>query len=584
MQSMKEMGKLSPQRQVLSCGNLAHGFAACVKEDKDRLKGDSPNIGIVSAYNDMLSAHQPYKNMPDLIKEEAHKQDAVAQVAAGVPAMCDGITQGQLGMELSLFSRDVIAMATAVGLSHNMFDAVMCLGICDKIVPGLLIGALQFSYLPVAFVPSGPMPSGLPNKEKARIREQYAKGEIDKKALLEAESASYHSPGTCTFYGTANSNQMLMEFMGLQLPGSSFVAPDTPLRDALTRTATMEVLRHTRQGDDYIPLYDVVTEKALVNAVVGLHATGGSTNHTIHLIAIARAAGIHIDWDDFAELSAITPLLCRIYPNGEADVNHFHDAGGVPFIIRELLDVGLLHEDVTTLIGEGLHRYTQLPELQKYGVVWRGVLEESCLHEVVSNTKIPFKTDGGLQLVQGNLGRAIVKSSALTEEQMSITAPARVFMSQQDLKQAFEAGELQDDFVAVVIGQGPRACGMPELHMLTPPLGVLQKMGLKVALVTDGRMSGASGKVLAAIHVSPESAIGGALAKIRDGDVIHIDAAKGILQAQVEEEEWSRRTGAPVTGNMQPFALGRHLFTSARAHVNSAEEGASFLWSEMPDE
>lgn len=577
LDAMKHIGERSPQRNVLSCGNLAHGFAACGAGDKEKLKGATANIGIVSAYNDMLSAHNPYYDYPEKLKAYAHDAGAVAQVAGGVPAMCDGVTQGQLGMELSLFSRDVIAMSTAVALSHNMFDAALCLGICDKIVPGLFIGASQFGYLPVAFVPAGPMPSGLPNNEKQRIREQYAKGEIGKEELLEAESASYHSPGTCTFYGTANSNQMLLEIMGLQLPGSSFVNPTDPLREALNRHAVETVLSHTAASDQYVSMCDVVTEKSLVNAIVGLLATGGSTNHTIHLIAMGKAVGIHIDWSDMAELSAVVPLLCRIYPNGQADVNHFHEAGGVPFIIRELLDAGLLHEDVTTILGGDLRGFTQLPALHEGNAMWSAAPEASRLPEVVSTVKAPFKEEGGICLVGGNLGRAIVKTSALNEDQLSIKAPAKVFTSQEALQAAFDAGNLSGDFVAVVTGQGPRANGMPELHKLTPSLGVLQKLGFKVALVTDGRMSGASGKVLAAIHVSPECQQGGALGKVRDGDLIEVNALTGTLNAHVEAEIWEAREVNPVAQDAQPYALGRNLFAKARSIATSAEEGGSFL-------
>lgn len=577
LESMKRRGDLSPHRSALSCGNLAHGFAACGQADKEKLKGRTPNIGIVTAYNDMLSAHHPYYDYPERLKTHAQRAGAVAQVAGGVPAMCDGVTQGQLGMELSLFSRDVIAMSTAVSLSHNMFDAALCLGICDKIVPGLMIGALQFAYLPIAFVPAGPMASGLPNNEKQRIREQYAKGEIGEKELLEAESASYHSAGTCTFYGTANSNQMLMEIMGLQLPGSSFVHPDDPLREALNRAAVETVLARSKQGGDYLPMAEIFTEKALVNGIAGLLATGGSTNHTIHLIAMGKAAGIQIDWNDMAELSAIVPLLCRIYPNGQADVNHFHEAGGVPLVVRELLGAGLLHGDVKTILGGGLEAYTQLPQLEGDKAMWQDAPKTSRLPEVVSSVDAPFKADGGIALVQGNLGRGIVKTSALSEDQLSITAPARVFTSQGALQAAFKAGELGGDFVAVVIGQGPSANGMPELHKLTPPLGVLQKMGAKVALLTDGRMSGASGKVLAAIHVTPEASKGGMLAKLRDGDMVQIDARTGTLSVVLSPEELAAREPLPLAADEDALALGRGLFAPARAIVTSAEEGASFL-------
>lgn len=576
--AMKRMGERSPHRNVLSCGNLAHGFAACESDDKAKLAGNTPNIGIVTAYNDMLSAHQPYGPYPDKIKAIAKANGAVAQVAGGVPAMCDGVTQGQLGMELSLFSRDVIAMSTAVSLSHNMFDAALCLGICDKIVPGLLIGSLQFSYMPIAFVPAGPMPSGLPNEEKARVREQYAKGEVGKDKLLEAESQSYHSPGTCTFYGTANSNQMFLEMMGLQLPGSSFINPGTPLRDALTRRVVELVLGQVATGPQHRPMYDILNEKAIVNAIVGLHATGGSTNHAMHLVAIARAAGIIIDWTDMAELSKITPLLCRIYPNGSADVNHFHEAGGVPFVIRELLEHGVLHGDVNTILGEGgLERFTVLPRLDGEQLTFDPAPAQSRLPEVVAPASAAFRKEGGMQLVQGNLGRAIVKTSALSDEQCQIKAPARIFTSQHDLIKAFEAGELVGDMVAVVTHQGPKACGMPELHKLTPTLRVLEKTGYKVALLTDGRMSGASGKVLAAIHLTPEAATGGMIGKLRDGDMIHIDAMAGILQAEVSDDVLAERAVTPVPEDSEPLALGRELFANAREQVTGAEEGACFL-------
>ncbi len=581
LKAMKKAGEGSPYRDVLSCGNLAHGFAACDQEDKDKLKGPTPNIGIVTAYNDMLSAHQPYKDFPDIIKAEAREAGAVAQVAGATPAMCDGVTQGQVGMEFSLFSRDVIAMATSISLSHNMFDAALCLGICDKIVPGLLIGALQFGYLPTAFVPAGPMPSGLPNKEKVRVREQYAKGEIGKDQLLEAESASYHSPGTCTFYGTANSNQMMVEIMGLQLPGSSFVNPGTPLRDALTRDVTRTVLKNTQLGWDYVPLYDIVDEKAIVNGVIGLLATGGSTNHTIHLIAIARAAGIELNWDDFDALSSVIPLLCRIYPNGEADVNHFHQAGGMPALIQSLLKHGLLHEDVTTIIGKGLSCYAQEAVLEdEHRLRWQPCADTSRNPEVMTSPDAPFRPDGGTRVLTGNLGRAVIKTSALKEEHYVVEAPARVFTSQEALQQAFKDGELGGDMVAVVIGQGPKACGMPELHKLTPPLGVLQNMGFKVALVTDGRMSGASGKVPAAIHISPEVASGGELGKVRDGDMIRVDATTGTLEALVDPQEWEKRQIHDIPPESEDsYLLGRKLFGNARACVTSAEEGASFIIS-----
>jgi phosphogluconate dehydratase len=576
--AMKEAGAESPYRHVLSCGNLAHGFAACAADEKEKLKGATPNIGIVTAYNDMLSAHQPYQFYPEIIKQEARKHGAVAQVAGATPAMCDGVTQGQVGMEFSLFSRDVIALSTAIALSHNMFDAVMCLGLCDKIVPGLLMGVAQFGYMPVVFVPAGPMPSGLPNKEKVRVREAYAKGEVGRDALLEAESASYHSAGTCTFYGTANSNQMLVEMMGLQLPSSSFVNPYTPLRDAFTREATRVVLGQTVQSGAYRPFYQIMDEKAIVNGIIGLMATGGSTNHTLHLIAIARAAGIIIDWSDMDALSQVIPLLCRIYPNGEADVNHFHQAGGMSTLIHSLLAHGLVHEDVHTVMGEGLQHYAKEGELQgEDRIAWKPATPSRNM-QVLTTPDAPFSPDGGTRLLEGNLGRCVIKTSALKPEHLVVEAPARVFTSQEALQAAFKAGELGGDMVAVVIGQGPQACGMPELHKLTPPLGVLQNMGFKVALVTDGRMSGASGKVPAAIHVSPEVMAGGALGKVRDGDIIRLDAMHGTLEALVDADIWAKREVANIAPEAaQPYLLGRKLFGSIRKVVTTAEEGASFV-------
>lgn len=579
LEKMRAMHDLGVQRASLGCGNLAHGFAGCVGSDKQSLRTDqAANIAIVSAYNEMLSAHQPYHRFPDIIKAEAHKMGAVAQFAGGVPAMCDGVTQGMAGMELSLFSRDVIAMATAVALSHRMFDAVLCLGICDKIVPGLLIGALSFAHLPVVFVPAGPMPSGLPNKEKARIRQLHATGQVDDTALLEAESASYHSPGTCTFYGTANSNQMLMEIMGLQLPGSSFIAPNTPLRDALTRSATQQVLRLTAQHGSLLPLYEVMAVENIVNGIIGLLSTGGSTNHTLHLVAIARAAGIIINWDDFDELSGVIPQLTRIYPNGEADVNHFHEAGGMGFLIRELLDAGLLHEDVRTIrSGETLRSFAQAPILNGDTVNWTNSLAVSGDDTVLRPANDPFSPEGGMKVVDGNMGRGIVKMSAVTPEHRNITAPAKVFTSQQGLQEAFKAGKLNGDFIAVVLYQGPKANGMPELHKLTPPLGVMQDMGFKVALVTDGRMSGASGKVPAAIHITPEASQGGAIGRIRDGDMITLNAETGELTAHVPTDEWEKRGPYPIDLTPSHYGTGRELFAPFRNSVCGAEQGASVL-------
>ncbi len=562
-------------RAKLPCANLAHAFAALDDDGKKAVRGFSwPNIGIVSAYNDMLSAHQPLERFPEIIKRAAHQAGAVAQFAGGVPAMCDGITQGEAGMELSLFSRDVIALATAVALSHNTFDAVLCLGVCDKIVPGLLIGALQFAHLPVIFVPGGPMPSGLPNDEKAKVRQLFAQGKVDREALLEAEAKSYHSPGTCTFYGTANTNQMMMEVMGLHLPGAAFVNPNTPLRDALTAEAARRITKLTAFGGNYTPLANVIDERAIVNAIVGLHATGGSTNHTIHIVAIARAAGILIDWNDLAELSTVVPLLTKMYPNGSADVNQFHAAGGMGFLIRELLGRGLLHGDVTTVFGQGLQAYCEEPFIGSGRLAWRATPEKSLDTNVLRGADNPFSTDGGLKLLTGNLGRAVIKLSAIKPENRIVEAPAIVFDSQEELQAAFKRGELKRDFVAVVRFQGPRANGMPELHKLTPSLAVLQDEGYKVALVTDGRMSGASGKVPAAIHVTPECACGGALAKVRNGDILRVDGESGDLLAKVPMDEWRQRkpATADLTGN--GHGTGRELFATFRRVATGAEQGA----------
>ncbi|MDA0563472.1 phosphogluconate dehydratase [Streptomonospora sp. S1-112] len=560
-----------PARAALGCTNLAHGFAACSAADKRDLGASAkPNIAIVSAYNDMLSAHQPLETYPALLKRAVGQAGGVAQFAGGVPAMCDGITQGRAGMELSLFSRDVIAMATAVALSHDMFDGALMLGVCDKIVPGLLIGALSFGHLPVAFVPAGPMPSGLPNNDKARIRQLFAEGKADRTQLLQAESAAYHAPGTCTFYGTANSNQMLMEVMGLHLPGASFEAPGTPLREALTAAAGRTVTGLTALGEHHTPIGEVVDERAVTNAVVALLATGGSTNHTLHLVAVAAAAGIELTWDDFAALSEVVPLLTRMYPNGAADVNQFHAAGGMAYLIGQLLDSGLLHEDVATVAGPGLARYRRRPRLTEDGLVWGDEPKESADTTVLRGADDPFSPDGGLRMVAGNLGRAVVKVSAVAPERHVIEAPARVFDSQAQLQEAFAAGELEGDFVAVVRFQGPRANGMPELHKLTPPLGVLQDRGHRVALVTDGRMSGASGKVPAAIHVSPEAAAGGPLARVRDGDPVRLDAAAGTLEVLADLD--SRPAAAPPGGS--GAGTGRELFAAFRAAVGPAEQGA----------
>ncbi|RXF75018.1 phosphogluconate dehydratase [Hansschlegelia zhihuaiae] len=577
LSSVEKAAAEGPHRAALSCGNLAHGFAGCGAHDKAALKGQAvPNVGIVTAYNDMLSAHQPYERFPDLIRQAAREVGAVAQVAGGVPAMCDGVTQGRLGMELSLFSRDVIAMSTAVALSHDMFDAALYLGICDKIVPGLVIGALAFGHLPAVFVPSGPMPTGISNDEKGHVRQLYAEGKVGRAELLESESASYHSPGTCTFYGTANSNQMLMEIMGLHLPGASFVPPNTPLRDALTRAAVNQALAITRSGNGYAPVGQILNEKAFVNGIVGLNATGGSTNHAIHLVAMAKAAGITLTWDDFDRLSAATPLLCRIYPNGSADVNHFHAAGGMSYLIKELRGAGLLHDDVLTVMGTGLADYEKEPRLVEGEIVWRPIADASGDESVLRPVKTPFQPEGGLKVLDGNLGRAVIKVSAVEEDRWVIEAPARVFSNQDDLEAAFRAGELDRDVVAVVRFQGPKANGMPELHRLTPSLAVLQKRGHKVALVTDGRMSGASGKVPAAIHVTPEAADGGPIGRIRDGDLVRVDAVHGVLQVRLPAEELAARDQAREETEPQ-FGMGRNLFAGFRSLVSSAEQGASAI-------
>ncbi|KVA72033.1 phosphogluconate dehydratase [Burkholderia ubonensis] len=566
-----------PARGALSCANLAHGFAGLEGNDKFEIKAiKQPNIGIVSAYNEMLSAHAPYKDFPDIIKAAARANGGVAQFAGGVPAMCDGVTQGNPGMELSLFSREAIAMGTAIALTHNMFDAALCLGICDKIVPGLLIGALQFGHLPTIFVPAGPMTSGLSNDDKARIRQQFATGQVGRDALLEAESAAYHGHGTCTFYGTANSNQMLMELMGLHLPGSAFVHPHTPLRDALTAEAARRVLDLTVERGHYTPIGHVIDEKAIVNGIVALLATGGSTNHTLHLVAIARAAGILIDWDDFDELSGAVPLLAKIYPNGKADVNHFHAAGGIAFLVRNLLEGGLLHEDVTTVAGRGLSHYTKEPRLIDGKLTWGDGAAESHDTKVLRPIGEPFQPDGGLRLMQGRLGRGVIKISAVAPEHRKVTASAIVFDSQEAVQEAFDRGELKRDFVAVVRFQGARANGMPELHRLTPLLGVLQDQGFHVALVTDGRMSGASGKVPAVIHVSPEALLNGPLGKVKTGDTIVIDAEAGVLDIAVDDAEWQARPVAqPLHQADNEVGFGRELFGVFRAAAAPAEQGAS---------
>ena len=562
-------------RPVLSCGNLAHGFAASGQDKAAIRDGKAMNIGIVSAYNDMLSAHQPYGRYPEQMKIFAREVGATAQVAGSTPAMCDGVTQGQDSMELSLFSRDVIAMATAVGLSHGMFESVAMLGICDKIVPGLLIGALRFGHLPNILVPAGPMPSGLANKEKQRVRQLYAEGKVGRAELLEAEAASYHSAGTCTFYGTANSNQMMMEVMGLHIPGAAFINPGTKLRTELTRAAVHRLSKIGWDGDDYRPLGICVDEKAIVNACVGLLATGGSTNHTLHIPAIARAAGIIIDWEDLDQLSSAVPLIARVYPNGSGDVNHFHAAGGMGYVIRELIDAGLLHRDIMTVAGNDLSDYGREPMLENDQLVWRDAPAATADDTMLRPPSAPFSPDGGMRLVTGNLGRATFKTSAVDPARWTIEAPVRVFHDQNDALAAFKAGELDRDVVVVIRFQGPVANGMPELHKLTPPLGVLQDKGFNVALVTDGRMSGASGKVPAAIHLSPEAARGGAIAKLQDGDVVRLCANTGSLSVLVDADIWAVRTPAPSPA--RHIGTGRELFALMQAGADEAEKGGSAM-------
>ncbi|WP_373190633.1 phosphogluconate dehydratase [Halomonas sp.] len=572
---MADQHRRGVHRGELSCGNLAHGFAACGETDKNSLKlMNSANLGIISAYNDMLSAHQPLESFPETIKAAARAMGSTAQFAGGVPAMCDGVTQGQPGMELSLFSRDVIAMATAVGLSHNMFDAALYLGVCDKIVPGLFIAAARFGHLPAMFVPAGPMPSGLPNKEKARIRQLFAEGKASRADLLEAESQSYHSPGTCTFYGTANSNQLMMEMMGLHLPGTSFVNPGTEMREALTRYATEQTIRNTEPGGDYRPFYQQIDERAIVNAVVGLLASGGSTNHTLHLVAMAAAAGLTLTWEDFTDLSAVTPSLMQVYPNGQADINHFQAAGGMSYLFRELLGAGLIHGDIPTVFGTDLTAYTREPFLEESKLVWREGPEQSLDTEVLRGVSEPFAPTGGLTVLDGNLGRGVIKVSAVKPEHRLVEAPVRIFEDQNELKGAFEAGELDRDVIAVVRFQGPKANGMPELHKLTPYLGVLQDRGYQVALVTDGRMSGASGKVPAAIHISPEALDGGALAKLRDGDIVRLDADHGSLEVKIDAHEWAERELRIGDLDHYHVGLGRELFGGFRHLAMRGEQGA----------
>lgn len=565
-------------RSELACGNLAHGFAACQPEDKAALKSMlRNNIAIITSYNDMLSAHQPYETYPNQIRQALHSAGAVGQVAGAVPAMCDGVTQGQDGMELSLLSREVIAMSAAVGLSHNMFDGALYLGVCDKIVPGLAMAALSFGHLPAVFVPSGPMASGLPNKEKVRIRQLYAEGKVDRNALLESEAASYHAPGTCTFYGTANTNQMVVEFMGMQLPGSSFVHPDAPLRAELTAAAARQVTRLTGNGNEWMPLGKMIDEKVVVNGIVALLATGGSTNHTMHLVAMARAAGIIINWDDFSDLSEVVPLMARLYPNGPADINHFQAAGGVPVLMRELLKGGLLHEDVNTVAGFGLNRYTLEPWLNDGKLDWRDGASASLDTEVIATIDKPFSHHGGTKVLSGNLGRAVMKTSAVPESHQVIEAPAVIFESQHDVLPAFEAGKLDRDCVVVVRHQGPKANGMPELHKLMPPLGVLLDRGFKIALVTDGRLSGASGKVPSAIHVTPEAYDNGLLAKVQEGDIIRVNGQTGELTLMVDEAELAQRQAFHPDLSAERIGTGREMFGALREKLSGAEQGATCI-------
>ena len=574
LDAMQEQFRTVPSRSGLQCGNLAHAFAGCGHDEKAILAEDVlPNIGIITAYNDMLSAHKPYEHYPEKIREYARNHNAVAQVAGGVPAMCDGVTQGQVGMELSLFSRDVIAMSSVIGLSHRMFDAILNLGICDKIVPGLMMGSLRFGYLPTVFVPAGPMPTGISNDEKSQIRQAYAEGKIGRAELLKGESDSYHSPGTCTFYGTANSNQMLMEIMGLQLPGSSFVNPGTELRDLLTEEAVKAALALSNKKEFSATMAGMVTEKTIVNAIIGLLATGGSTNHTIHIIAIARAAGIIINWDDFSDLSSVIPLLARVYPNGAADVNHFHAAGGVGFVMRSLLENGLLHDDVNTILGHGLLNFTKEPFIENGKLAWRESAKESLNTSIVRPVTDPFKPEGGIKVLKGNIGRSVIKTSAVDNEHLIVEAPAVVFDEQEDFIAAFKRGELNKDLIAVLAFQGPKQNGMPELHQLTPSLTILQKRGYKVALLTDGRMSGASGKVPAAIHMVPEASDGGFIGKIETGDLLRLDAVTGTLECLTAGVD-----ARPVrTKKAASYGLGRELFMQARRTVSDSEQGASFI-------
>ena len=575
LEEVNQMFEEGVYRSTLSCGNLAHSFAGCGPSDKNELSGNTTkNLGLVTAYNDMLSAHRVYENYPEELRVYARKYNSVLQVAGGVPAMCDGVTQGKDGMELSLFSRDVIALSTSIGLSHNVFDAILSLGICDKIVPGLMMGCLNYGHLPVVFVPGGPMPTGISNEEKARIRQDFAEGKIDREALLKGESDSYHSPGTCTFYGTANSNQMLMEIMGMQLPGSSFVNPDTEHRRLLNEKA-VEIAAHNATLGLERSISRIIDEKSIVNAIIGLLATGGSTNHTIHLIAIAKSAGIIINWEDMSDLSDIIPLITRMYPNGAADVNHFHAAGGMSFVIKTLLNAGLLHEDVTTILGKGLSKFSKESKISNGAIVFENGTDVSLNLSVVRPADEPFSQDGGIKILKGNIGRSVIKTAAVQKENRVVEAPAIVFMDQQDLITAFKNDELNKDFIAVVPFQGPKQNGMPELHNLTPSLTILQKRGFKVGLVTDGRMSGASGKVPAAIHLTPEALDGGIISKIETGDILKLDADRGTLNIQNLDLIKQRKSKEIQRKNTT--TLGRGLFNNARKAVSSSEEGASFI-------
>jgi phosphogluconate dehydratase len=578
LQRISDAHEAKVERSHLGCSNLAHAIAPCSAHEKESLAQNAKeNIAIVSAYNDMLSAHQPFVSFPPLIKRALAFNGATAQFAGGVPAMCDGVTQSQPGMEMSLFSRDNIAQSTAIALSHNMFDGAIMLGVCDKIVPGMFIGAMKFGHLPIIFAPAGPMESGISNSEKARIRQEYAQGKVGREELLQAESASYHSSGTCTFYGTANSNQMLMEIMGLHLAGGTFVNANTKLRDALTEAASLKLLELSPLGTNYMPIGKMIDEKSFVNAIVGLLATGGSSNHTIHLIAMARSCGIHLTWDDFDKLSSATPLLCRMYPNGSADVNHFHSAGGMAVVIKELLDAGMLHEDVNTVMGFGLSEYLQEAFLQEGKLVYKKAIEKSADKEVISSVKEPFDAQGGLKLLDGNIGRSVIKTSALKAKDRVIKAPAKVFYTQEALKEAFKKGELNSDFIAVLPYQGPKSNGMPELHGLMPSMGALQDSGYHVAIVTDGRMSGASGKVASAIHLSPEAKDGGVIAKIVDGDMITLNCDDGTLVLEISDAELEKREIQTPDLSKNTYGVGRELFSNMRRVVNSAQEGATIF-------